>query len=64
MARTPEQQAADFVDANRRSLVVEGRAIGNGGEGAYYTLADRSVHRLGARACELLPKGFPKWRLS
>ena len=59
--RTPKQQAADFVAANATSPVVAGRAIGTGGEGGCYTLADGRRFRLGLKAMHLLPEGSPRW---
>lgn len=61
--RTPQQQCDDFVAANTASPVTSGSVIGQGGEGAYFTLANRTTHRLGAEACKLLPDGFPRWDL-
>lgn len=59
--RTTQQQASDFVLANDESLVVAGRAIGGGGKGGFYTLANGEVHRIGADAMRMLPEGYPRW---
>lgn len=61
--RSPSVQAADFVRANDRSFVVAGRVLGAGGQGAIYTLEDRTRLRLGAEASKLLPEGYPKWKI-
>lgn len=64
-ARSPQQQADDFMAANRKSPVVSGYAIEpdprKPAKGASYTLADRTTHRLGVEACGLLLEGFPRW---
>ena len=65
MARSPEQQAADFIAANHRSLVVAASVLHTGEfkvQGAQYILDDRSKHYLSSAAFNLLPDGYPKWR--
>ena len=52
--RTVETDWREFVCANMESHVVEGVAIGNGGEGAYYTLSNGRVFRLSAEDCRLI----------
>lgn len=65
--RTPQQQADEFVRANKRSPVVAGEALEpdprKPAKGARYKLDDGTWHRLGAEACSLLPDGFPRWKL-
>ena len=66
MKRTPEQQAADFIAANDRSLVVAASVLHTGKDvvqGAQYILDDRSKHYLSSAAARLLPDTYPKWRL-
>ncbi|PZQ20577.1 MAG: hypothetical protein DI569_15090 [Sphingopyxis macrogoltabida] len=59
--RNVETDWREFVCANLESHVVAGRAIGNGGKGAYYTLANGRVFRLSAEDCRLA--GPPDWGL-
>lgn len=59
--RTPRQQASDFMLANDKSPVIAGRAIGEGGKGGFYTLADGNVYRMGLQAMQMLPEGYPRW---
>lgn len=53
------EQANAFRAANRRSPVVSGAAIGNGGQGAHYTLANGQQFTLNRADCELV--GMPRW---
>ena len=50
-----------FIKANDKSPVVEGSAIGRGGEGGRYTLKDGTHFRLPVEVCRELPEGYPKW---
>lgn len=63
MSAQSQAKARAFVRANDESLVVSGYAIGNGGEGGVYTLADGRVFRLDLEACRALPENYPKWDL-
>ena len=58
MAETLNVQ--NFRAANRRSPVVSGYAIGNGGEGAVYTLASGKSFSLSADECAVI--GVPRWK--
>ena len=58
-----QTSATQFIKANDASLVVTGRAIGNGGEGAVYTLKNGQSYRLSVDECRALPEGYPKWDL-
>jgi|GEM_PF-4708531 len=40
-----------FIAANRRSPVVSGAVIGNGGQGAHYTLANGKTFTLSDDEC-------------
>lgn len=74
MGRTPQQQAADFVEANDRHPVVAGRVIEARPPryennvrvfettGIRYQTDDGKWHRLGKVAVRLLPTGYPRWR--
>jgi len=64
MTPNPEQQAMserakEFVEANAKSPVVYGSAIGNGGKGAYYRLANGQRFRLNREDCAAV--GMPRW---
>lgn len=47
-----------FKEANKISPVVYGSAIGNGGQGAFYRLADGKTFELTAEECRLIQ---PRW---
>lgn len=53
------KKAREFREANRRSPVVYGSAIGDGGRGAYYRLEDGKTFRLGKADCAAA--GMPLW---
>lgn len=52
-------KADSFKTANRRSPVVSGAAIGNGGQGAHYVLANGLEFTLTRAECEQI--GMPRW---
>jgi len=54
-------RVTDFIHHNKRSPVVSGAAIGNGGRGAYYRLANGQAFTLTRAECEALPPTFPRW---
>ncbi len=58
---TIETGAEAFIAANKRSPVVSGSAIGKGGEGAYYTLANSKTFKLSRDDCAAV--GHPRWKL-
>jgi hypothetical protein len=49
-----------FKLANRHSPVIAGSVIGNGGQGARYTLANRKTYTLTADDCTAIE---PRWQL-
>ena len=49
------------MKANDESPVVAGAAIGNGGEGGYYHLANRQSFKLSLKDCQSLGEGYPIW---
>lgn len=51
--------AQAFLAANRRSPVISGSAIGNGGEGGHYTLRSGRSFTLTREECEQV--GMPRW---
>lgn len=53
-------QVRDFVKANDKWPVIEGMAIGRGGEGCIYKLSSRRMFKLTAEECRALPTGYPK----
>lgn len=53
------ENAQNFVKANKLSPVVSGTAIGNGGQGAHYTLRDGRTFTLTAAECRQV--GEPRW---
>lgn len=55
------EKARAFIAANSESPVIAGRAIGDGGKGAYYTLEDQRVFRLNRADCEEV--GHPRWAI-
>lgn len=57
----PSDNAAAFIAANKRSPVVSGAAIGQGGEGAIYVLQNGREFRLSRADCEAV--GMPRWKL-
>jgi ribosomal protein L24E len=59
--KTPKlsSNAAAFVAANKRSAVVFGAAIGQGGQGAIYVLRNGKSFRLTADECAAI--GMPRW---
>lgn len=57
----PTAKASAFMQANDKSPVVSGAAIGNGGQGGVYTLADKQSFRLSVEDCRSLPAGYPRW---
>lgn len=56
-----QKQADAFLKANAKSKVIIGAVIGDGGQGAIYTLEDGSRHTLSAKACKLT--GLPDWKI-
>lgn len=56
-------KTVEFMKANDESPVVAGRAIGEGGQGAVYTLDNGRKFSLGVVTCMELPEGYPRWRL-
>lgn len=48
----------DFIAANILSPVVSGAAIGNGGEGGYYTMQSGNTYKLSAKD---LRSYQPRW---
>lgn len=50
-----------FVKENDLSPVIIGAAIGKGGEGGRYTLANGKRFVLNLQDCLDLPEGYPKW---
>ena len=51
--------ARDFLQANKRSPVVFGSAIGNGGQGAFYRLRSGRAFTLSREECEAV--GEIRW---
>lgn len=51
-------KAYRFIEANKISPVVYGAAIGTGGQGAIYRLADNKTFTLTAEECRLVE---PRW---
>jgi len=51
-----------FVSANQRHPVIKGRAIGQGGRGAVYTLSDGKAYTLTRAECEAMPSHLPWWK--
>lgn len=60
---TDEELVAEFMAANDDSPVVSGAAIGNGGQGGVYTLADGRCYVMSGAICRALPEGYPRWKL-
>lgn len=54
------QNLQDFIAANAKSPVVAGSVIGDGGEGAFYTLSNGRTFSLTADECGLVS---PRWKL-
>lgn len=52
-------KARNFLEANRRSPVVYGSVIDDGGKGCFYRLADGSIFRLSSADCRCV--GHPRW---
>lgn len=48
-----------FLDANALSPVISGAVIGQGGQGAHYTLENGAVFELSHDDCETI--GKPRW---
>lgn len=63
MTDTPTltRRAKEFVKANDISRVIAGAAIGNGGKGGRYTLANGRKFQLDLADLKSLPDGYPKW---
>jgi hypothetical protein len=59
MTDTMSENAKQFITANRRSPVVAGSAIGQGGEGCHYTLKNGRGFTLTREECEQV--GHPRW---
>lgn len=57
--REIETGLENFIAANAESPVVEGSAIGKGGEGAYYTLKNGRKFRLTKEECAKIET--PRW---
>lgn len=55
--------ALAFCALNDASPVIIGQVIGNGGEGATYTLKNGQKILLSGQVCRALPPGYPKWDL-
>jgi hypothetical protein len=55
----PTYRARRFREANRRSPVVYGSVIGEGGKGCFYRLADEQTFELNAEECRAI--GHPRW---
>ena len=51
----------NFMKANDESPVVSGAAIGNGGEGGFYTLKNGKSFKLSLDDCRALTPPYPKW---
>ena len=58
MDKLTDEAVAGFVRANAELAVVSAYAIGSGGQGAVYTLADGSKWRLTAEQCARVE---PRW---
>lgn len=54
-------QVERFLAANKKSKIMSAAVIGEGGEGAIYTLEDGSRHELNSRACKII--GMPDWKI-
>ena len=54
-------KARKFMNANDKSPVVSGAAIGNGGEGGFYTLKDGQTFKLSLADCKALKEHYPMW---
>lgn len=58
-----EERARAFMRANDASPVVIGRVIGNGGQGAVYTLENGKVFTLPLDVARAVTEPYPKWLL-
>lgn len=56
------KKSEEFIKANDKSPVIIGAAIGNGGKGGIYTLANGKRYTLNLEDCQALPVGYPKWK--
>lgn len=55
--------AQHFMEENDKHPVIIGAAIGNGGQGGYYTLENGKSYRLSLEDCQALAEGYPKWKI-
>jgi len=55
------RKARSFMKANDQSPVVSGAAIGEGGQGGFYTLEDGKTFKLLLDDCQALTDGYPRW---